>query len=211
MYFIDKSFFLGDIFIPNIGEYCDNMNMDLNLFISKFETQALNITLGACLFNQLKDQLEYSPKEKRFVLKKKSETKWEWLINGHTYNQKSSCNCSCGCNEKIWNGIVFTTPILNANEELKEFKESYIAYWIYYQRAFFKNSHSVGTGEAINQTENANIISNEVKRKAAFNKFLELVQIGNGNNVSLYQFLHDYKSLFQGWCPTYFKPLTFFD
>jgi hypothetical protein len=210
MYFIDESFFIGDIYIPNVGEYCDNMNFDIKIFISKYESEALINTLGGCLFNELKQQLEYSEDKKRFVLKSDAETKWDWLLNGYQYTQQYQCGCTCNCDKRIWNGIISSTPILT-KDGIKKVKQSYLAYWIYYQRMFYKNSHSTGTGESVNQTENAVMISNETKRKYAFNRFVELVEIGNGNEVSLYRFLNDHHIFFPEWCPTQYEPLTYFD
>lgn len=210
MYFINKTFFTGEIFIANIHEYKDNMNFDLDLFISREETNCLINVLGSCLFNDLKEQLEFDSEQKCFVLKPEIESKWEWLIYGHSYEKKGSCGCYCNCDTLNWPGIIFSTPIV-INGQLKYSKQSFLAYWIYYQRAFSKNSHSTGTGEAINQTENAIMISNEFKRKQAFNRFLELIQFGKGCDISLYQFLNDHKSFFPGFCPTYYQPLNMFD
>lgn len=212
MYFIDKSFFHGEIFIPNLEEYCDNMNFDVLRFISQYETECLTLTLGECLFSELKKQLRFDETKKRFVLKDEAESRWEWLINGLEYDKAfDGCGCYCHCDRRHWRGFIYTTPIIT-NDGLRELKYSFLAYWIYFQRAFSKNSHSTGTGEAVNNTENATMISNEIKRKYAFNQFYQLVQIEDcAGFVSLYQFLKDHRDFYPEWCPTYFQPLNYFD
>ena len=57
MYFLNTSFFTGDIFIPNLEQNCVQ-NVEFYKLMSKWEKEGLELSLGKCLADELLSQFE---------------------------------------------------------------------------------------------------------------------------------------------------------
>lgn len=88
--FTDKTFYTGDIFIPNLEEKCNNLYFFE--WIEQWEEQCLRLTLGDFIYNELVSQMEFNEDMQKYVLKDSADEKWNWLVNGHTYTRDDSTN-----------------------------------------------------------------------------------------------------------------------
>lgn len=214
MYFTDKTQFTSDIFIPNVNEDCEN----LNIFgiISEWEKVCLINTFGPCLFDELEKQLEWSEANKSYVLKSGIDEKWDRLVNGHSYentNQNSSfyfLNCGCNdnnCSTSKWKGIKTVIDRRIPEQTIKsqtvngiKVSKSYTAYYIYWLWSLNGNTFTSSTGENVAQVKGSTTVDNTHKRINAHNKFVSWVtSCGCNGNVGLYKFLQDFKDDFPTW------------
>ena len=149
MYFLDQSFFTGDIHIPNLEESCVQ-NLEFYKLMSKWEKEALELVLGKCLSDELLAQFEIVEGEngKEYKLKSDADPKWGYLVNGRKYSETdedveyfydlsvSGCGCSSGnCTVHNWEGIVKSQAIILNGAEVT-YKESFLAYYVYYMWTF---------------------------------------------------------------------------
>lgn len=209
MYFLDQSFFTGDIHIPNLDETCVQ-NYTFFKLMSKWEKEALELSLGKCLSDDLLSQFEITGEEgmKEYTLKDGVDDKWEFLINGRNYSKDdegvssfSELGFGCGCNSgncltHNWEGIVNENEII-VNGKLETFKESFLAYYVYFMWCFDNASRTTGTGEQVPDSKNSSGISNKAKRIAAWNYFYTLVRgCQSGGKTGLHIFLKEHSELF---------------
>lgn len=209
MYFIDQSFFTGDIHIPNLEE-THIQNIEFYKLMSKWEKEALELTLGKCLADDLISQFEITGDKgmKEYTLKEDADPKWSQLINGRKYSKddegvssfealSSGCGCnSVQCSTHNWEGIIREHElILNGN--LETFKESYLAYYVYFMWCYDNASKTTGTGEQRPESKNSTGITNKAKRIAAWNYFYSLVRsCQSGGKIGLHTYLKEHSELF---------------
>lgn len=217
--------FTGDIHIPNLEEGCIQ-DLEFYKLIAKWEIECLELVLGKCLADELLSQYEITGDEgkKKYTLKTDSDPKWKLLIDGHKYSEgdefvtefSSSLPCGCGCSDSscekhFWEGLVTETKtILQGNEVA--FKESLIAYYIYYQWSFNNLSKTTGTGEQVPESKNSVYASNKFKRTSAFNYFWTKVRhCESGGKVGLHLFLKEHSELFSNFEEICFKNHNLYD
>lgn len=220
--FTDKTFYTGDIFIPNLEESCNNLSFDE--WRVQYEEECLRITLGDCLYNDLLEQIEWNEDSQKYVLKEAVEEKWDWLVNGHVYTKDditdqslnfspynySNCGCGCvdlNCDSYHWDGIVKlldrripakTINGVTANGIIK--KTSFLANYVYWKWALNEDSFTSGTGEQVADVKGGTRISNAHKRINAYNKFVSMVIDCNSHGkVGLYRFVQDFGNLYPEW------------
>lgn len=227
MIFVNPSMFTGDIHIPNLEESCIK-DYEIFKLISKWEIECLESVLGKCLFDQLMDQMEIKTNEetnsKYYGLKDDADQKWKWLVYGRTYSKTdesvssfedlSVCGCGCAsgnCEFHVWEGFVTTIPTI-INGEVKEFKESFLAYAVYYNWSFHNQSRTTGIGEQKPEAKNSASVPNVTKRIDSFNYFqLKVRQCSKGGKVSLYGFIREHFELYPDVIFTDFKPLNYWN
>lgn len=213
--FTDKTFYVGDIFIANLNETCDNLNFFH--WKEQHEELCLRITLGDCLYNELMEQVEWNEDNNNYTLKAGVDKKWSWLLNGHTYEQNniqtspfnySHCGCNGNnCNIYHWDGIIkqldrrIPEQIINGQSvNGVTINTSYLAYYIYWLWSLNEDSFTSSTGEQTADVKNANRISNAHKRINAYNKFVSWVTSCNSHGrVGLYHFMQDFSGDFPTW------------
>lgn len=204
MYFLDTSFFTGDIHIPNLEETCVT-DMQFFKLIAKWERECLELVLGRCLTEELLNQFRITGEDgaKKYMLKSEADIKWKHLIEGRTYSQEdvsnySGCICS-DCDTHTWSGFVTKTPVLLNGLEV-EFKESFLAYYVYYMWTFDNASRTTGTGERLPEAKNSVSVSPKAKRIAAWNYFYSMVRgCSSTGAVGLYAYLNENAELFPTW------------
>lgn len=220
--FTDKTFYTGDIFIPNLEEKCNNLNFFE--WIDLWEEQCLRLTLGDCVYNDLVEQMVFDEILQKYVLKETAEEKWDWLLNGHKYTKDdisdqslnfypfnySNCGYGCiglNCNSYHWDGIVklldrriAETTINGQTANGIVVKKSYLAYYVYWQWALNEDTFTSGTGEQKANVKGGERVSNAHKRINAYNKFVSMVIDCNSHGkVGLYRFTQDFRNLFPEW------------
>lgn len=225
MYFVDPSMFTGDIHIPNLEEKCVQ---DLEVFklFAKWERECLELVLGKCLADELLNQFEITGNAgaKKYTLRTGSDPKWNWLISGRKYRNgdesvsefADSMPCGCGCSgseceHHFWEGLVYETKLLIAGNEVS-FKESLIAYYVYYMWSFNNLSQTTGTGEQVPESKNSIYTSNKIKRTSAFNYFWTKVRHCEiGGKVGLHLFLKEHFGAYPNFEEVCFKNLNLYD
>lgn len=220
MYFTNKTYYTGDIFIANLKEKCD----DLTFFAydAELEEECLRITLGDCLFNELIDQLEWDETANIYKLKDGVDEKWGWLINGHTYAKDdlseealssldySLCGCGCdndNCDTFHWDGIIKVIdrriPPTTINGEVAngvKVYRSYLAEYIYWKWSLSTDTFTSSTGEKTSKTKGTDQASNSDKRIAAHNRFVSwVIDCNSHGKVGLYTFVQHFKDLYPEW------------
>lgn len=195
---IDISYFAWrDVRIPNITDDCKDRLLYINAFIKSLEEECLIRTLGVCLYQEYKTELDSSGN-----LLDTADPKWGKLLFGEVYNissGNSSCSCGCGkCKKHYWKGIFD-----------RDNKRSYIAYYIFNKWAFENESQSFSTGKQIAKVNNSKTISNQTDRINAWNEFVSWVNYGFGcSRVSLYHYLKDKETDFPDHSGEYFKHIN---
>lgn len=162
MLFLDKSFFYGDIHIPNLDEKAVSLTQ-VDLLLSKWEKEAFTLLLGSDLYNEFKSQLT-TDTEGKIIVKEDADVKWKELLNGGNVSD-------CDCCKKKWGGIVSYDDVLY-NGEIHKRKSSLLAYYAYFAWSLSKNTNTTGTGEQKPKTKNSEWLNNVRKRTMAWNRFV---------------------------------------
>lgn len=210
MYFLDLSFFTGDIHIPNLEESCVQ-NLEFYKLMSKWEKEALELVMGKCLSDELLEQFEIVEGDngKEYKLKSDADPKWGYLVNGRKYSETdedvddfydlsvSGCGCSSGnCTVHNWEGIVKRQTIILNGAEVT-YKESFLAYYVYYMWCFDNASRTTGVGEQLPEAKNSTSVSNRSKRISAWNYFWTWTRgCQRGGQTGLHIFLKEHAGLF---------------
>lgn len=219
MYFLNNSFFTGDIFIPNLEETCTK-NVEFYKLMSKWEKEALELSFGKCLSDELLDQFEIVDGEggKEYRLKEDSDPKWDYLVNGRKYAETdelvsdfadlSGCGCGCyegKCEYHNWEGIVRQQTIILGGGEVT-YKESFLAYYVYYMWCFNNASKTTGVGEQLPQAANSIGVTNHAKRIVAWNYFYSWVRgCTKGGIIGLHRFIKEHSDSFENFEEICFK------
>lgn len=169
--------FHTEVFIENLEE-CTSKAPGLLLTIGEFEEEALRWVLGDCLFNEFKQQFEYSEASEAWILKSAVEDKWKWLLNGRDYEYDGrkvyACGCGCpkgNCKTLSFPGIIKTIKVSST----KSFEKNYLAYYIYYKWKTINETVSAGTGEQIPEVKNSATVAPKKKIYNAWNRFADWV------------------------------------
>ena len=195
---ITESYFAWrDVEITNIIKLCNDRNSYALALIKRLEQEALRMTLGVCLYEEFKTQLDVSGN-----LKSDVDQKWKDLVYGKIYDAPHNsygCSCSCSnCKKHQWQGILD-----------KSNKRSYLAFYIYSQWAFDNESQSFSTGEQVASVNNSETVSNHIKRVHAHNNFVNWVQCGYADGrVSLYEYMADHEDDFPEFAGQCFKHMN---
>ena len=213
MYFLDHSFFTGDIFIPNLEETCVK-NVEFYKLMSKWEKEALELVLGKCLADELLEQIEIVDGEngKEYKLKSDADPKWSYLVSGRKYSEKdegvgefydlsaSGCGCTSGvCTVHNWEGLVRSQTVI-INGQTATYKESLLAYYVYYMWTFDNASKTTGVGEQLPEAKNSQTVSNRVKRISAFNYFWTWTRgCQRGGHTGLHIFIKEHAGLYESF------------
>lgn len=97
-----SNFTYGAYRIANIDAEGFNNNIDLIVHIQKFESECLRLILGECLYADLMENVE-KDSDGYYNLKPDAEDKYNWLLNGHKY--EDDCSCDSNCTNKKLAGI----------------------------------------------------------------------------------------------------------
>ena len=201
---INATYFIGDIYLPQVGANASAMVNDnylLDSFIEQYEPELLNKALGRKLYNEFKSQLNAEG-----TLLDGASQKWDSLLNGTSYVKNGITY--------YWRGLVDSS-------------KSLIAYYIYYHLVESKVRQQTTLGTVKAESKNAVSVNATPELIRAWRKIHEWYQGGvtnspvvykyrgvyvddyfNGDNnskdVSLYTFLSDNESDYSDW---YFTPI----
>lgn len=205
-----SQFTYGQYHIPNIDTVIVNNRTALSIHIQKYEQEGLRMAIGDCLYIELMDNLTIG-EDGHYILKEDADEKWDWLLNGHTYDASSSGGCGCNsgsCNRHIWSGLASKVATIESVDVI----ESILAPYVYFNWNMNYRTLSTGVGEGKGVSKNTVLVPSKDKRIDAWNEFIALVSFGYPNSkVSLYQFLSEHKSLFPNYRTVCFKPITYWD
>ena len=190
MYLIDETYLTRELYTPHTkaGVDIDSSGNAITEYIDKYARLLLQNALGNVLFKLLDEQIENGN------LKTDAPQKWKDLVNGVDYVYSGD--------NHTWKGLL---DIEGA------FKESVLAYYVYYHY-FLNNLSQVSSfGEVKASSVNSENVNPSAKLVATWNKYVKLYQgdrtkvegtltfvngvpfydyfSGNGGYVNLIQFL----------------------
>lgn len=201
-----SNFTYGAYRIANIDTAGSNNNIELILHIQKYENECLKLILGECLYKDLMDNVEKDADTGYYKLKSGAEDKYNWLLNGHNY--EDDCSCESNCKNKIWQGLVREVAEIESTKIFETIMSSYI----YFNWSLDYRTLNLGVGEGKGSAANTVIEVTRDKRVDAWNKLVQDVSFGFTNaNVSLYQFLDHFKDLYPKSERVCFKTMTYYD
>jgi len=180
-----SNFSYGNYQIANLTATEMNVDTQLLIQIQKYETECLQLLLGASLYDQFMSQLDLDGLY--WKLKDGVDAKWGWLLNGRTYESDSIST------SKKWNGLVKKVAVIQE----KEVFESLMASYIFFQYSLNTRTLNTGAGEAKLKTDNTTQENSKNKRVDAWNEFVQWSYYGiSETNVSLYEFLNTHTTEF---------------
>jgi len=151
MSLIDRTYFVGELNIPNTSQAAIGSQVDL--FIEKYEDKFLREVLGYTLNKAFQAGVQEMPVAQ----------KWTDLIEGVEY-------ISVNGKTKYWRGLI---DAISGNVD---FDVSPIANYIYYWYQRNNWTHTANTGEVKPQNENAAIANPALKMVRAWNEMSEWVR-----------------------------------
>jgi len=159
MSLIDGSYFRNDIIIPGIlesGSYTD----EIKNFITKYESEVLTDLLGYELYKLLQADLDESgnPQTQRFID----------LINGAEFTHPDSRQLL------KWIGFKNTQ------------KESLIAYYVYFNYVYYKETELSKIGTIRSKLDNSNRVSPFDKLQNAWERFYRLYSGFDFETIEIY-------------------------
>lgn len=168
MYLIDSSYFIQDVYIPNLNEIDSDNLLELNQRIDMDVHKLLRKILGVDLFTQLNSFISNG------VLLDNAPQKWKDLVYGVSYDSKN------------WGGLIRA----NGN-----YRESILAKYVYHNFLNENVLQHTGVGLKLVSAQNAKDINPTQEIVKAWNNFL-LDYSGsnichNNYEVSLLGFLKD--------------------
>lgn len=155
MYLIDETYLTREMYTPNTESGVDiaSTGNSVTEYIDKYSRLLLQRALGNVLFAQLDEQIESG------ILKSDAPQKWKDLVNGVTYT---------------YSGDTYTWKGLLTKEGA--FKESVLAYYVYYNY-FLNNLSQVSSfGEVKASSVNSENVNPTAKSIAIWNKYVKLYQ-----------------------------------
>lgn len=168
MYLIDSTYFIQDIYIPNLNEIDSDNLLELNQMIDRYVPKLLIEILGFNQFTELNSFILNG------VLIPTAPQKWKDLVNGVFYNSK------------YWGGLIRVSGA---------YKESILAKYVYYN---FLNENIVnhtGVGLKVIAAQNAKDVNPTQEIVKSWNNFILDYSGPNtcseNNNFSLLSFLND--------------------
>lgn len=202
-----SNFTYGAYRIANIDTEGSSNNIELILHIQKFESECLRLILGECLYEDLMENVEKDTTTGYYKLKADVDEKYDWLLNGHKY-EDPDCSCGSNCPNKNWQGLVREV----AEIESTKIYETIMSSYIYYHWSLAFRTLNLGVGEGKGTASNTIVENTKHKRVDAWNKMVQDVSFGFKNaNVSLYQFLDHFKEEFPTSERVCFNTMTYYD
>lgn len=195
-----SNFTYGDLKIANIQTTYINNDIELQIYLQTQEENCLRMILGDCMYDDLMDNVELDPNG-YYQLKVDAEEKWDWLLNGLTYEAtdpiiSGGCGCGChsgNCSKHKWDGLVRKVATVAQTDVI----ESLMAPYIYYNWSISERTMVTGVGEAKGKAQNTTQESSMYRRIDAWNDFVKRVDFGWPNTrVSLNQFLKEHQGEF---------------
>lgn len=192
MYLINGTFFIRELYVPNVNESNTDSGTKLEYFIDdKVPFLLSKKALGSVLFNQLNSNVTNG------VLSNTAPQKWKDLVNGKTYTKDGK--------SYVWEGLLQTKGT---------FPKSLLAYYTYYYWLMDNVSLVSGVGELRGESKNTVNVNSTQRLTTIWNEFVKMYQGENtcyngvkyvyngvpiadyynqnsGNYVSLLQFLKD--------------------
>ena len=210
---VKTSFFKNQIYLPHakasITDSVTDVETKLENFIDVYEKDALQKCLGR-LSLELFDNLDSSEPT---LIKAGSDSKWDWLVNGHDYTNSKGLNYRWRGLREFRVELGYVEPD-EAPEEI-EYNYSFLAEYIYF---FYEQNDFISrtdAGDAKVKAANATMRDPSFKVVEAYRRFVKAVQgdnhyrnsgfksgflggsyvdyRGHGDefNVCLYQFIND--------------------
>ena len=196
-----SNFSYGNYQIANLTATEMNVDTQLLIQIQKYETECLQLLIGASLYDELISQLEIDGLY--WKLKAGVDAKWGKLLNGTTYISSID-----GDTSKKWNGLVKKVAVIQD----KEVFESLMASYIFFYYSLNTRTLNTGAGEAKLKTDNTTQESSKNKRVDAWNEFVQWSYFGiSETNVSLYEFLSAHTAEFGEICFPALNTMTYYD
>ncbi len=194
-----SNFTYGNYQIANITATEVNVDVQLMIQIQKYETECLRLMLGDELYSEFMTNLELDSNG-FWKVKTSAEDKWDWLLNGHSY-ENGDCNF-------VWRGLVQKV----ATVQTKDVIESMMSLYIFYKYSLNTRTLNTGTGEGKMSADNTTQESSKDKRVDAWNEFCQWAALGfSKSNVSLNQFLCANTYLYAKECFTCLNTITYYD
>jgi hypothetical protein len=201
-----SNFTYGAYRIANIDTIGANNNIDLRIHIQKNENECLRLILGECLYRDLMTNVELDT-EGYYKLKSGADPKYDWLLNGHEY-EDPDCTCDANCTNKYWQGLVREV----AKIEGKAIYETVMSSYVYFNWSLAYRTLNLGVGEGKGTAANTTEENTKHKRVDAWNKLVQDVAFGFQNaNVSLFEFLDHFKDDYPTAERVCFKTMTYYD
>ncbi|WP_394749539.1 DUF6712 family protein [Spongiimicrobium salis] len=209
MSIINSSYFVSDLYLPQVGEGASsivNNEGSLNEFITIYEPEILTYALGSKLYSEFIQHIQQNG-----TISASADQKWNDLLNGIEYEKNGITH--------FWKGIV---------RPFGTFKKSFIANYVWYKYVYDSITQHTTLGIVKADAENSKTVSanrrltdvwrdmidwyggtiegNSVTCFSHGNYHFEDHFNGHGNTkeVSLYTFLSDHSDNYPGW---YFTPL----
>ena len=196
---IDKTYFQGDITIPNLQEIQHDNDL-VQILIESKSNSLLESILGRENYLALKSQLDVNGK-----LKPDADQKWKDLVNGQSYTDNDQ--------KFYFKGLI---------QEGDLYKTSMIADFVFCEWLKQTRSQQTGVGEVVVNAQNATNVNSNSKFVSIWNRFIQefgarhhnhvrrycikgvpfydYFNGGNSNNVSLVQFLTHFSDVYED-CP----------
>lgn len=208
-----SNFTYGNYRIANIDAASINNNIEIKIYIQKYEEQILRFLLGDSTYEDFLTKLEL---ENGYYKIKTAEqnTVWDWLLNGKKYtannDELSICGCGCGNNDdqRYWKGLVKKV----AQIDNKDVYETMMAPYVYFHWSLNNRTLNLGTGEGKIESKNTTQESTKAKRVDAWNELVQWAAYGYScTNVSLSQFLAHFKEDFPKVNPIVMETMNYYD
>lgn len=195
-----SNFTYGNYQIANLTSAEVNVDVQLMIQIQKYETECLRMMLGDVLYADFMSNLELDS-DGFWKLKSSANEKWEWLLNGYSY-QNGDCDIT-------WRGLVITVATIQDKEVI----ETMMASYVFYKYSLNTRTLNTGTGEGKLTADNTTQERSSNKRVDAWNEFVQWAGFGSSkSNVSLNQFLADNTELYGKECFfTCLNTMTYYD
>lgn len=160
---INRTYFKGDIFIPNmiddVSDVVLDIKVDIDDFITEYVRNCLDLVLGSVLSKEFREQLDKSTVN---GLKVTAVAKWNDLLNGKEYTIDGKTY--------FWSGIRFS----NIPNEVPTM--SFLAEYVFFYYLRYSQSNFAGVGLQREDPKNAIIVNSTAKATLAWRKFYNRVQ-----------------------------------
>lgn len=173
-----SNFTYGNYQIANLKETQNNVDTQLLIQIQKYERECLQMLLPNSVYADLMASVKLDSDSLYWILKDDADDKWDYLINGNSYDS--------GCGLVNWRGLVTKVATIQGKEVI----ESMFAPYIFFQYSLNTRTLNTGAGESRMRAENVTQESSSNKRVDAWNEFVKWADFGfSETNVSMNQFL----------------------
>lgn len=191
-----SNFTYGNYQIANIQEGGDSLNLALKIHIQKYDSNCLRELLGITTYSGLMDNVEDDGEGYYKIKEAAKDTKWDWLLNGKTYNSYA------------WSGLIKKV----AKVAEADIYETMMAPYVFFFWSLNNRTLNLGTGEGRLDSKSATQESSRNKRVDAWNEFVQWAYFGySSTDVSLMSFLETYKDDFPDVKPFALNTMTYYD